>query len=166
MNEFVFQQEKESSKTSVDGEGGGVAGAGQACVETAVQDGNGARDNNVDLKGEQSSGDASDGDISSPRLSPVELSSPAVGGVRSDFELSMSLERERLMHQTETEGAAAEEDAMPSLPDLVDVSGFKAPDQTREEAEAARAAREQKFPEDEDCDPAELVRTKVEECKW
>ena len=79
------------------------------------------------------------------------------GKSAEDFARSVLEERERLLHAVEaTKGAAAEGD-VGELPDLVDASGAKAGDQVAEETEAARAARERKFAEDTDEDPAELV---------
>lgn len=83
-------------------------------------------------------------------------------GEDTDFEKSMTQERERLktsqIEETDKNDKISEE---VELPDLVDASGHKAPSQLAEEEAAKKAKSEALYPEDEDPDPAELVRTEV-----
>lgn len=79
----------------------------------------------------------------------------------TDFEKYMSQERERLKTSQSDDANQESEVDEYELPDLVDVCGQKAPSQLAEEEAVKKAREEEKFSEDEDPDPAELVRTQV-----
>ncbi len=87
----------------------------------------------------------------------------AAAGAATAHEVAISEERARLTADAPEGDAAAAAAAAAAalaaleLPDLVDVTGAKAPSQVAEELEAAAAG----FSEDSEADPAELVRTKV-----
>jgi len=82
-----------------------------------------------------------------------------------EFESYMAQERLRLKEASSTsnEGKGGDEsDDDLELPDLVDVCGNKAPSQVAEEEAKKLAIKNATFPEDQDIDPAELVKSQGE----